>query len=285
MYQTAFDPYDQLFVDFLDVHQKSNMKVQHYHDSYEIYLQTGGERYLFLDETCYYLQPGDLYILKPFTLHYTESKELNYYQRYVMNFKEDYLDELLSASEKALLLGRLNTGIFHLSKEQTAFMETQLKLLRSFCINHGFLAERTRQAGLLCLLSSLSDLLKEQQIAKQLSNAPNIQPEIIQAIHYMNQHYMEDLNLDTTALAVHMSKYHFCRMFHQTTGATFLDYLYNIRLTKVHQMLLNSSLSLSDIAQRTGFTSTAHLSRHFSAVYGMSPREFRANHKSGSSGT
>ena len=164
-------------------------------------------------------------------------------------------------------------------------METQLKLLRSFCINHGFLAEKTRQAGLLCLLSSLSDLLKEQQIAKQLSNAPNIQPEIIQAIHYMNQHYMEDLNLDTTALAVHMSKYHFCRMFHQATGATFLDYLYNIRLTKVHQLLLNSSLALSDIAQRTGFTSTTHLSRHFSAVYGMSPREFRTNHKNGSSGT
>ena len=72
-----------------------------------------------------------------------------------------------------------------------------------------------------------------------------------------------------------MSRYHFCRIFHSATGATFLEYLYNVRLAKAHQLLLGSDLSLNEISSRCGFSSTSHLTRIFKNAYGIPPREFR----------
>ena len=72
-----------------------------------------------------------------------------------------------------------------------------------------------------------------------------------------------------------MSRYHFCRIFHSATGATFLEYLYNVRLAKAHQLLLGSDLSLNEISSRCGFSSTSHLARIFKNAYGIPPREFR----------
>ena len=99
--------------------------------------------------------------------------------------------------------------------------------------------------------------------------------EIVSAIRYINRHYSEPISLEQAAGRVHMSRYHFCRVFHSAAGATFLEYLYNVRLAKAHQLLLGSDLRLSEIASRCGFSSTSHLTRIFKNTYGMPPGEFR----------
>jgi len=80
-----------------------------------------------------------------------------------------------------------------------------------------FLTELTEKAG-------LPDILEGK----------SIQPEIVKAIHYINRHYQENLSLEGAAELVHLSRYHFCRLFHEATGATFLEYLYNVRLASHH---------------------------------------------------
>lgn len=72
-----------------------------------------------------------------------------------------------------------------------------------------------------------------------------------------------------------MSKFYFCRKFHSTTGATVLEYLNNLRLTKVHNLLLSTKMSIDEIAVSTGFSSAVNLTRAFKKVYGNSPRDFR----------
>ena len=52
MYPTLFLPYSGLFFDYIESHKKHTMTVQQYHDTYEIYLQTKGERYIFLENIC-----------------------------------------------------------------------------------------------------------------------------------------------------------------------------------------------------------------------------------------
>lgn len=60
MKRTAFSLHNELYVQYLKSENKHNMSVQHYHDTYEIYLQLSGKRYLFYDNTCYTLERGDL---------------------------------------------------------------------------------------------------------------------------------------------------------------------------------------------------------------------------------
>jgi transcriptional regulator GlxA family with amidase domain len=48
-----------------------------------------------------------------------------------------------------------------------------------------------------------------------------------------------------------------------------------IRLKKAHNLLQTSSLSISDIALMTGFSSPAHFSTSYSAEYGVAPSQSR----------
>lgn len=50
--ETAFSPHTDLYVQYMELSEKNNMSVQHYHDAYEIYLQLSGKRYLFHDDNC-----------------------------------------------------------------------------------------------------------------------------------------------------------------------------------------------------------------------------------------
>jgi len=63
MLHTAFTPYEEFLVEYVRNPGRNDMKVQHYHDTYEFYLQMAGERTLILNDICYTLRPGDLYIL------------------------------------------------------------------------------------------------------------------------------------------------------------------------------------------------------------------------------
>lgn len=275
MYQTAFFPMDSLYVDFTESSKRHDMKVQQYHNAYELYLQISGARYLFLNDVCYNLKPGDLYILQPFEIHYTESRDSDHYGRYVMNFRSEHLDCVLTETERDLLMQKLEPGVYHLCEEHLTCITQLLDQLGKNVDRTGFLTQKLQSACLLQVLLALCDMIRNGGCARESISPDNVQPEIIRAIRFLNLHYQEQLDLDSVSEQMHMSKYHFCRLFHQATGATFLEYLYNIRLSKVHQMLLQTQYPLSEIARRTGFTSTAHLSRVFHSIYHVSPREFR----------
>ncbi len=272
MEKTAFAPYGNFFINYTRASYQNDMKVQHYHDTYEIYLQISGTRKLFLNDLSYQLGEGDLYLLNPFEIHYTESLTTDPYERFVMNFPGDKLSCILTQQEKQMLFTKMDSRVIHLDNAQAAAALGHFKKADAFSGKTGFLAEKLLYSEIFQFLMELDALpAAEEEILSQ-----SIQSEVAKAIHYVNRYYAETIDLNTLADMIHMSKYHFCRQFHAATGATFLEYLYNIRLAKVHQMLLETSLPLHDIARRTGFSSTAHLSRIFRQRYGQSPRDFRS---------
>ena len=274
MKRTEYAPYTGFGVEYVRNPQKMNMKMQHYHDSYELYLQTAGGRTLLLNELAYTLRPGDLYLLKPFELHYTKSYESSYYERYLMNIPASCLSPILTESEAAALFGSLDSCVLHLDEKQTAEILDYFRKAEDYGHRKGFLTEKLLCSTVLQTLVFVSELLKQEEISEGLS-AERIPEEIVSAIRFINRHYNKPVSLEQAAERAHMSRYHFCRIFHSATGATFLEYLYNVRLAKAHQLLLGSDLSLNEISSRCGFSSTSHLARIFKNAYGIPPREFR----------
>lgn len=271
MKQTAFCPYKDFFIDFTQGSQINNMKVQHYHDVYEIYFQISGERELFINDICYTLSPGDLYILKPFEIHYTQTRKGDDYERYVMNFSATALNSFLSESEMGVLFDRLGSCVIHLDEMQQLNVLDSFKKAEMYAKRKGLFTQKLLYSSVFQLIMLVHELTATAQPVK----SQYIQPEIVEAIFFINNHYMQSMDLDFLAEKVHLSKFHLSRLFHKATGATFLEYLYNVRLTKVHKMLMTTDLTLHEIAVKTGFTSTAHLTRIFRQVYEVSPRTFR----------
>ena len=65
------------------------------------------------------------------------------------------------------------------------------------------------------------------------------------------------------------------RMFKQDTGMTPQQYLIECRITQARNLLLNTSMSLDEIAEQTGFSDRYHFSKMFRKYADAAPAAFR----------
>lgn len=192
MLNAVFFPFSEMYINHVKSSEKYDMKIQHYHDAYEIYLQADGERYLFLDDICYTLKQGDLVILKPFDIHYMESRDIDFYERYVLNFSSDMLSGILTKTETDILFDNIKSCVFHLNDEQFTLILDYFKKIDAFSNRIGLLSEKLALSSVFQLVSVIKDLSKKAEII----TSQNTTPEIVTAIDYINNHYKEDINLD-----------------------------------------------------------------------------------------
>ena len=118
-------------------------------------------------------------------------------------------------------------------------------------------------------LSSLANqLVLEQQ---------NSEPPLVQkARDYIDKHSAEPLSLTAVAKAAGASVFHFCKVFHKSTGLKFTDYVARVRLEDARTQLLNPNRRVSEVAYDVGFQSLTQFNRMFKRVFGQSPSEFRS---------
>ena len=125
------------------------------------------------------------------------------------------------------------------------------------------------------LLTFFADQLSAltNQIVLESQNA---EPPLVQrARDYIAQHKTEPLSLSAVAKAAGTSVFHFCKVFHKTTGLKFTDYVARVRLEEARTQLLNPNRRISEIAYDVGFQSLTQFNRMFKRVFGQSPSEFR----------
>lgn len=98
--------------------------------------------------------------------------------------------------------------------------------------------------------------------------------KIEKAIEFISSNYLSQPDLDAVAKQVHMSPFHFQRIFKEWAGVTpkkFLQYI-SIEHAKV---LLKQDLSLSDVSFETGLSGTSRLHDMFIGIEGMTPGEYK----------
>lgn len=77
------------------------------------------------------------------------------------------------------------------------------------------------------------------------------------------------------ALRVGMSRRSLERLFRQETGMSPLQYYRTLRLTRAHQLLQQTDLSVTEIAMATGFGSVEHFSREYKKTFNLQPHKDR----------
>ena len=92
----------------------------------------------------------------------------------------------------------------------------------------------------------------------------------------MHDRLAENLALSQVAAEAGLSVFHFARLFKQTTGLAPHQYLIQCRVERAKQMILASSTATAVIAQQVGFCDQSHLTVHFRRIYGVTPKQFRA---------
>src|SRR6201997_2591989 len=92
---------------------------------------------------------------------------------------------------------------------------------------------------------------------------------------YVEVHSGENIDLLMLAGVAGLSVHHFARQFKQSAGVTPHVYLTQRRVERAKEMLVQTDLSLAEIAFAVGFFDQGHLARHFRHMLGTTPREFR----------
>jgi AraC-like DNA-binding protein len=103
-----------------------------------------------------------------------------------------------------------------------------------------------------------------------------VQAAVERAIVTMWERYEEPLTLDDIADTAILSKFYFSRVFRTLTGTSPGRFLSAIRLHKAKNLLLKTSLSVTDISYQVGYNSLGTFTSRFTRSVGLSPGRYRA---------
>lgn len=257
-----------------------NMTRPHYHDGYELYLQTEGTREIFFQHDKYLLLPGTLCLIYPHIFHAVRSKDTTEkYSRYIVNFSANIFSSFLRDSERESIFSELSSCIIQLNSSQTDTVIEHIKNINKYWsmqINGISRGKKLAYIEVYRLLDCIAAIKKSAPDMLNGINAPKISDsDIYYALLYIDMHYMEEIKPADAMKVTHMSKSSFYRSFKEITGDSFSHYLNKVRAAKAHELLSQTKLPLYRIAEKTGFASTAHMTRIFKEIHGISPTAYR----------
>lgn len=95
------------------------------------------------------------------------------------------------------------------------------------------------------------------------------------SIDFIEERLTDRLNVDTAARETHFSRFHYQRIFVSVVGEPIMEYAKKRRLTLAAQELVETSVSITDIALKYGYESLEGFSRAFKAYHGVTPAKCR----------
>ncbi len=250
--------------------------LHHYHDCYELYYLYSGERYYFIQDKTYHVTRGSFVLISPNEIHRTGNLGSFGYDRMLIHFSKELLAEYLAVDHTVTPYKNLEEEIhlISLDSQQQTFIENLLHIMETEYQKNGQRENAYIKLTLLQLLLFLNDCKPNRQDAA-LTEINTTQKLMFEILGDINNHYFENLTLETVSSKYYLSTYYFSRTFKEVTGFHFVEYLNNVRIKEAKKLLLNSNYTINDISAIVGFHSNTHFGRVFKQIVGCSPSVYK----------
>lgn len=117
----------------------------------------------------------------------------------------------------------------------------------------------------------------EAELQSENVSSPLPHPVVAGAVQYIQAHLEEDLSLGQIAATVGVSPVHLIRLFQKYFGTTVMAFVWQQRVKLGINLLKNTGLTVTAVAQKSGFQNSFHFSKRVRQATGSSPLELR-NH-------
>jgi len=114
------------------------------------------------------------------------------------------------------------------------------------------------------------------QLQKDALSVPSTYERVCERVlSYIHQNYSKPLKLQEVAKILHYHPDYMTRCVKRTIGMNLSQYIMYYRISKAKEMLLNTSQTISSIAQEVGYEDITYFSRVFKKLEGITPQQFR----------
>lgn len=236
----------------------------HFHDFYVVGFIEGGKRHLWCKGREYDLRPGDLILFNPRDNHYCSpiGGELLDYR--ALNIRPEVM---LKASKE--IAGKNCAPCF----TQNVVYQSEAAISVGE-VYDAILADAPRLQKEEAFFYLLEQVLKEYTAPFESLEPTEPDEQIQKLCAYMEQHYAENISLDTLLSMTSFGKTYLLRSFTKQLGVSPYRYLQTIRIDRAKK-LLEQGIEPIEAADRTGFSDQSHFTNFFKAFIGLTPKQYQ----------
>ena len=240
---------------------------------YIIHFVRDGHGVFSVDNRTYHLSKGQMFLIWP-------KVEITYIADETDPWKYCWIGFRGSAAERALSDCGFGPQVDVLDAPALAPIEKNISLI----LDHYEQVPGNMFLRASCLLSILGYLMESaQRPAEQETGSPapysRTNVYVTRAISYIKLHFADDLTIVDIAGAVGISRAYLNRAFQKELGMSVQHFLIDYRLHVAASLLMNTTLSVSEIAENVGYDDPLAFSKAFRKKFQLSPRNYRqSNH-------
>ncbi|MBE6536534.1 MAG: helix-turn-helix domain-containing protein [Ruminococcaceae bacterium] len=267
-----------------------NYKIgMHVQEFPEINIVINGNGKHYIEENCLDVGVGDIFIIPPEVRHgYLGGEGFDVFhilihQRFVDKNSADFhmLESYFELFRAEPIMRTTSKKPLHLrlSDERFAKVRALLSQMEEYP-NWTLASDCLARSGLaMVLIPLLCKAYSEIESEKKEKNALQHSDEsFMKAISKIHECYNEKLTVNDLAKIANLSRSAFVKKFTEICKLPPSEYLMKRRLEAAEYMLLNTALSIAEIAYDSGFYDASHLNKSFVREKGISPKAFRKLH-------
>ena len=241
----------------------------HYHEFAKILLLVSGSGSYVVDGQRYAIRSGDAVLIGSGCVHRPEFEVGVPYERIILYISPDFLQrQSVSDCDLTECFSGQRGHVLRADENQRKRIFQLAADLEKELSGNEFGREILSNSLLLRLLVQIIRGLRKNREQTGLMEPKN--DRILELIRYMDAHLTEDINIDTLAERIYLSKYHMMRLFRKETGITVHDYLTQRRLLLARDHI-RAGLSATDACYRSGWRSYSSFTRAYAKQFGTTP--------------
>lgn len=240
-------------------------------DHYALGYMISGDRQTITPDSSFEVHDGDVSLMPPYIYHRTVPVSRRPYENYLIKISIDCMEEIRDKAGGHLIDELFNKRTYRFPGDDGRIRREFDELYEESLKDVPY--RETVMKGMLFRL--LTDIWELGSIGATTDFSATLSKPVIDALYIMEKDYAADIGLDSVAKETGFSPGYFSRMFKSQMNITFSEQLSRIRLKHVQELLLQTDLSVTDIAMQTGYCTGDYLSTQFKKHFGMTPRQFR----------
>ncbi len=265
---------EPLFDIYLRGRPDSGSMEPHVHFYHQILLITSGRAHFVIGSKEYEASRRSFLIISAFERHELNVTEYPY-DGYVLAVNNEFVRRYLTRPYLNQAFWCRPEGVSHMVELSEAAFSRAVSLC-------GQMVEELREGRPLwdeqeaaCTMELMTLVYRESPDSYWKPFDTRARELIYEAQRYVADHYAENIGLESLAASLYVSKYYLSHLFRQETGYSYREYLLQYRLSAARQLLLETRLSMSEVAAACGWENPGQFTRAFRKYEGCTPREYQ----------